>query len=241
MFAPARSSSSRWTSRRSSRRVRAAIQALLLAALVPSGSPALDNDGQAWFLGTARGTIAGDWKLYLEVQPRVGGEGLRQLILRPALGYQVTRGWSLWQGYGWTPSFGPFVGENRSFQQSLVETPRGRLPFALANRTRLEQRWIEGVSGVSLRARHMLRAAFPVESMPALAAVMYVEPFLTLNQTGGGPPAGFDQNRTFVGLSRALGAGVRLEGGYLNQFVRTPSGRPDLLRHVALVWLDFAW
>jgi len=204
-------------------------------------SAAVESDGQGWFLATARGPIARDWRLYLEAQPRIDGDGLRQLILRPALGYQVTSVWSLWQGYGWTPSLDPFTGENRIFQQSLVETPRGELPFALTNRTRLEQRWIEDASGVSLRARHMLRAVLPIDAAPAWALVAYDEPFVTLNTTTRGPAAGFDQNRAFFGLSRTLGAGMRLEFGYLNQFVETPSGTPDLLRHVALLWLDYGW
>jgi hypothetical protein len=206
-----------------------------------SASAAAENDGQGWFLVTARGPIGHDWKLYLEAQPRIDGDGMRQLILRPAVGYQLTRAWSLWQGYGWTPSFDPFKGENRLFQQSLVETPRGTLPFALTNRTRLEQRWIEGVSGVSVRVRHMLRAVYPLAAQERWALVGYDEPFVTLNDTGSGPVSGFDQNRVFLGVNHLLAAGTRVEVGYLNQVLNGRAGAADTLRHVGLLWLDYQW
>lgn len=214
---------------------------VLLALAVALPARAVEEEAQAWFLATARGPIAGNWRLYVEAQPRIDGDGLRQLILRPALGYQVARVWSLWQGYGWTPSFDPFTSEQRLFQQSLLEMPRGILPFAVTNRTRIEERWIENVSGVSVRARHMLRVTQPLDSGGRWALVAYDEPFATLNPTGGGPRSGFDQNRAFLGFSRALGSGTRIELGYLNQFLNAASPSPDIVRHVALVGLEHAW
>lgn len=218
-----------------------AVISLLLVTAASRHAAAAEQDGQAWFLTTARGPINGNWKLYLEAQPRIGGDGMRQLILRPAVGYQVTKHWSLWQGYGWTPSFDPFNDEQRIFQQSVVETPLGELPVSLTNRTRLEERWIEGVGGVSVRLRHMLRAVYPLDAAGKWALAAYDEPFVTLNDTNKGPAAGFGQNRAFFGINRALTAGVRIEVGYLNQFIDSPSGQPNVVSHNALVWLDYAW
>jgi len=214
---------------------------VLWLALARSAALALDDDGQLWLLGTARGPVYGEWKIYLEAQPRFDGTGTRQLILRPALGYQLTPQWSLWQGYGWTPSFDAFRSEHRSFQQSLIETPRGLLPVALVNRTRLEQRWIDGSDGVAWRLRHMLRAVYPLDAAGDWALAAYDEAFVALNTAGGGPLSGFDQNRGFVGVNRRLGPGLRLEMGYLNQMINVRQARPDLLRHAALLWIDYAW
>lgn len=214
---------------------------VLLLATARSVSAEVENQGQLWFLATARGPISGRWLAYLEAQPRISGSGMEQLILRPAVGYQLTKRWSLWQGYGWTPSFDPFRGENRIYQQSQVETPRGELPVHLVNRTRLEERWIEGVSGVSLRLRHMLRVVYPLDETKTWSLVAYDEPFVTLNRASGGPLPGFDRNRAFLGVGRGLGSGVNLEVGYLNQFVNTAPGNSDLLTHTALVWLDYLW
>jgi len=61
---------------------------------------------------------------------------------------------------------------------------------------------------------------------------------VTLDETSGGPRAGFDQNRGFVGLQRRLGPYFALEIGYLNQLVRA---QPEVLRHIELLWLGFIW
>lgn len=213
-----------------------------LPLLVPRAqAAALEQDGQVWFMATARGAIHGNWKLYLEAQPRIGGDGIRALLLRPALGYQITKSWSLWQGYGWTPTFDPYKNENRIFQQSLLEFPRGDLPFSVINRTRLEERWIEGANGVAVRLRHMLRVVYPLDASGRWALAGYDEPFVNLNDVTSGPAAGFAQNRAFVGINRELLPGVRLEVGYLNQYINAPTGKPNGMSHNALVWLDYLW
>jgi hypothetical protein len=42
-------------------------------------------------------------------------------------------------------------------------------------------------------------------------------------------------------VNRTLGHGLRLEIGYVNQFVNGHGGQPDVLRHIALVSLDYVW
>jgi hypothetical protein len=220
------------------RRLVAGTLPLLLVALAPLTGSALENEGQGWFVNTARGPITGKWKLYLEAQPRVGSGGMRQLLVRPAIGYQITEAWSLWQGYAWAPSFDPDRDEQRMFQQSAVETPRGELPVHLTNRTRVEERWIEKADGVSVRLRHMLRATYPLDEAERWSRAAYDELFVTLNEPSGGPRAGFDQNRGFFGVSRKLGGHVTVEAGYLNQFI---DSKPDVLRHIGVLALDYAW
>lgn len=213
-------------------------------AFALAASPAMadvENQGEVWLMATARGPITGHWRAYFELQPRMDGSGMVQLLVRPAVGYQVLPNWSIWQGYAWTPKFNPYIDENRSFQQSLVESTLADLSLDLKNRTRLEERWIEGSSGVAMRVRHLLRADYyPWADTPwSLAA--YDEVFLNLNSPSGGPQTGFDRNRLFLGIHREMGSGLALEVGYLNQFVNSAPGSPDLLTHVALVYADYRW
>lgn len=218
--------------------------ALAGALLLPSAAMALVQDGQAWFLATAHGSIGGNWKLYLEAQPRVGGgpseDGIQQLLLRPAIGYQITPTWSLWQGYAWTPSFHPDKDENRIYQQSLVETPREILPVSLVNRTRLEERWIQGASNVSFRLRHMLKAVYPLTDDGVWALVGYDELFVNLDSSKGGPSSGFNQNRVFFGVDYVVMEGVKLEVGYMNQYLHA-SGKEDGMNHNGVMQIDYAW
>ena len=69
----------------------------------------------------------------------------------------------------------------------------------------------------------------------ALAA--YDEAFVVLNDRRNGPQAGFDQNRAFLGINRALTIHVRVEVGYVNQFIDAS----DEMNHIAFTWLDYRW
>jgi len=214
---------------------------LALAVLLLGGAPArasLTHEGQGWFQGIARVSLPQRFKLWLEVQPRVDGDGMSQLVLRPAIGYQVVPSWTLYQGYGWIPSFDPFKSENRSYQESLLETPVGEL--RMINRTRFEQRFIEGVDGVSLRLRHMLRFTYPIDSARTWLAAISDELFATCNDATDGPQAGFDQNRVYFGVRRQLTPTAALEVGYLHQFLYKPSD-DDVSRNNAVVSLDVSF
>jgi hypothetical protein len=209
----------------------------LASLLCASPAAAVEQDGQVWMMASARIALEHDVKLWLEVQPRIGGDGASQLLLRPALGYQITPSWALYQGYAWTPSFEPFRSENRSYQESLLDLPLGEL--RIVNRTRFEQRFIEDVGGVSLRLRHMLRLTYPIDAAKRWLVAASDEAFATLNDASNGPRSGFDQNRAYVGIRRRITDAVALEVGYLHQFVNQAAD-DDLSRNNAFVWLDLA-
>lgn len=221
-------------------RFRAAVFALALVSFCyAQNAHALEQDGQAWILTTASGPISGNWKGYMEVQPRLGDNG-QALLIRPAVGYQLTPQWSVWQGYAWTPSFNPDKDEHRIFQQSVVETPKGVFPFSLTNRTRLEERWIEHTGKTAFRLRHMLRGMQPIGDSGKWALVAYDEVFINLNDVDNGPQGGFGQNRAFFGVNRELTPSIQAEVGYLNQFIRS-DGKEDLMNHNALLAMYYKW
>jgi len=197
-----------------------------------------------WFQLTATGPIVGDWRFFMEAQPRIGadpesGPKLRALIIRPALGYQITEAWSLWLGYAYQPNFNPFRYENRAFQQSLHTTHVG--PFKMVNRSRLEERMIEDAGQPAMRIRHQLWLAYPLPRWPAWSLVAAVEPFINLNTVSNGPIAGFDQNRLYLGVSRQIGKHLRVEIDYLNVFVLGHDGDPDVVRNGGFLLLAYNW
>jgi len=202
----------------------------------PAPATAVTSDGQVWFQVTSRVPLPHGLRLWLEVQPRFGGDGVRQLLLRPALGYAVTPAWSLYQGYGWTPRFKPFVGESRAYQESLLDLSFGDL--RVVNRTRLEERFIEGVDGVSLRVRHLLRFTHPLDGARRWFLAVSDEAFATLNDTRNGPSAGFDQNRAYAGFRLLTSEHLALEVGYLHQFVNRISD-DDLSANNAYVGFEY--
>jgi Protein of unknown function (DUF2490) len=184
---------------------------------------------------------------YTEVQPRfadLDGEGhIDQLLLRPAIGYQVTENLSLWQGYAWvgnynqkhTPPQSPFFEESRIYQQILYT--RKFDSFKIVNRTRLEERWIEHVDGTAVRFRTMLRGQYALPMAPDWALVASDEVFVHLNTVGArGPQAGFDQNRFFVGINRTFSKYFNMDVGYQNQLLnsRTIPNLANQMNHTIL-------
>ena len=188
---------------------------------------------------------------YMEVNPRFAdlddAGHIDQLILRPALGYQLTENVSIWQGYAWvgnfnqkhTPPQSPFFEENRIYQQVNYTHKFGS--FKILSRTRLEERWIEHADGTAVRFRTMLRGMYPLPMAPEWALVGYEEIFVNLNTVGSpqgkGPAAGFDQNRVFVGINRTFSKYFNMDFGYQNQLLNNRS-IPNLanqMNHVILL------
>jgi hypothetical protein len=217
------------------------LQGLTVAVAMFAAGPSrtADSDGQSWTLLAAQGHVAPKVRLFLEAQPRVAlDEGrVDRLILRGAVGCDLSRHASLWLGYGWTPLVSPdFQDEQRPFQQLLLtHRPAGG---TLINRTRLEQRLIEGAD-LSLRLRHLVRFLRPVADASPWRWIVSDEVFVNLNAPDKGPAQGFDQNRLFAGVGLQEGPTL-FEAGYLHDFIAR-RGKPDLGRHVALLAATLTW
>lgn len=199
-----------------------------------------ESDSQLWTQITFNKRFTSGVRLFAEVQPRLGENfnHWTQLVVRPAVGYQVTPKLSLWLGYGWTPSFFPeFTGENRIFQQALLEDRFHAL--SLNNRFRLEERFIEHSGGTSVRVRHQIRASHPIRSGSPWSLVGYNELFWNLDSTPRGPQAGFDQDRVYLGTAYNLSKSARVEAGYLAAFVNPPRNRPDRRLDVLMITVNY--
>jgi hypothetical protein len=229
------------------RRLTIAALAGLLALSSTWSTPAHANETDVealqWFMVNATMPIAGKWKFYMEAQPRMGTDpatrdfNLRALLIRPAAGYQITDEWSLWAGYGYTPTFDPYRYENRVFQQSLHVTNVG--PVKMVNRTRLEERMIQDAGQPAMRLRHYLWFQYPLPQAPKWSLIAAAEPFINLNTVTNGPIAGFDQNRLYLGVGRQLTDHLRVEVDYLNQFVDGHDGADDTVRNGGFLLLAF--
>jgi len=195
-----------------------------------------DVDTQQWTLFTVQKEFSPRWRGYFEVQPRFGANisNLERVLVRPAIGYRLNSKLSVWQGYGWTPLISPeFEDEHRLFQQLLYEDTLGET--ALTNRTRLEERIIEGAGGTAMRLRNMIRLSRPISKDKKWAVVGYDELFWNLNDTDRGPVSGFDQNRAFLGVSRQVNSKLRVETGYQFVLINTPRTSENRRLNVWLV------
>lgn len=222
------------------RRLVFSICAVAVCAAQASPAHADESDTQQWTLFTVQKELSSRWRSYFEVQPRFGKDltGVERLLVRPAIGYRLNNKVSVWQGYGWTPLFLPeFQDEHRLFQQLLYEDKHG--DTSITSRTRFEERFIEGAGDTAFRFRTMLRLAHPISADKKWSVVGYDELFVNLNSTPNGPESGFDQNRTFLGVSRQMNPELRIETGYLFDYVNSPRNPSNRKLNVWVV--QFAW
>jgi hypothetical protein len=177
--------------------------------------------------------------LWLDAHARRGPE-TTTAIVRPGLGYRLSPTTSLWGGYAYIGAFadgdGDDVTEHRAWQQILHQDTLGPLLFQF--RGRVEQRFRPDESP-ALRLRALARANVALWRGGPLAFASWNETFVAVGRTSWGSPAGFDQNRLFLGLALAAGQ-VRVEAGYTGISVR----RADdslLHQHAPTLWVFFAY
>lgn len=216
-------------------------RALLVLLCLPAAAAAQPTaDPQWWTLVLATIRPTPDWRVHLEVQPRLGeaAPGLDQSIARWGIGRQVTPRVSLWAGHAWIanpPGPGTWH-EQRLWQQASVALPDAA-GWTPSLRFRLEQRFAARWSGTSHRARALARVARPLDAERRWSLVAWDELFVTLDDTTLGPARGIDRNRLFGGARRQLTESAAFEAGYLWQAARPRSGRRQDV-HAAFVWLD---
>ena len=182
-----------------------------------------ENDLQSWNIITM--TKSQSYLTYsLESQLRFGDDTSRlsQAIIRPSIGYELTKQHSLWLGYGWIYTTKPFSNqsfdEHRLWQQYLFmqEYALGKISV----RTRLEERFIEGTSKTGFRLRELIKIQRPfVHTMP-FYIVGSNEIFIQVNNTiKTGNNSGFEQNRLFIGFGFYPEKKWSLELGYQSQII----------------------
>ena len=213
--------------------------ALCFLGLAPSQAAAQDT--QLWTSLFANGPVKDDGRflLWFDGHARFSDD-VSQLgvsIIRPGLGYRVNKRLSLWAGYAHViarpnrdiaPDADNVV-DNRIWQQATYSLTGGDGPFRLSGRTRLEQRFLNTGDETGYRLRQFFRLTRPFEES-RWSATAWNEVFIALNDTDFGARAGYDQNRTFVGMNYKANARVRLEGGYLFNHIRREAA-PDAFNH----------
>jgi hypothetical protein len=212
-----------------------------------------DHNFNGWYMYFGDHPLKGKWGLHLEGQWR-RYEAItkpQQLLLRPAINYDLRPDVMFTLGYGYITShrYGGYPAqfpapEHRIFQQVLLKQNVGTAGFQ--HRYRIEQRWIgvmqESAGGGAGRAawrlqnrfRYFFKGVVPLGKTQNFAA-FYDEIFL-----GFGPNIGasiFDQNRAYAAFGRQLTGNNRIEIGYLNQLVAQRDGRILEVNHT----LQVAW
>jgi hypothetical protein len=226
---------------------------MVVAGLVLASSAvsARSNNGGGWIMLYGSGSLAPTsprlenvlWWFDSQVRMREDSNGYDQTLVRPGVGLELGRGFSIWQGYLYVnedPSGSSNFDEHRSWQQLLWKGPV--VGFGVQSRTRLEQRWVDGDGEAGWRFRQFVKATRGIGSSGRFGLASYDEVFFDLNDTSAGQDKGFTQNRFFLGPYVKFGSSIGLvvELGYLNQFIRRDGGS-DSVNHLVNLNLLFSF
>jgi hypothetical protein len=219
------------------------LSAVLCCALLvwaAGGCRAQESDGQAWFRTSVTARLRGPWRLYGEVQPRLGDDYHHdtQFVSRWAVGYAVTRGWTLWLGAHFQQTLFPRARhETAGLFQLTSERRMGSAE--IAHRFRYEHRVLEGSSGFVGRIRHMVRYTQWMDHARRWGWEFWHEPLWNLTGVARGPAAGLEQWRSFFGFAYVLNSHVRFDVGYMLLYGRNPDPQRDRRLDVLFLGTSF--
>jgi hypothetical protein len=184
----------------------------VLTALHPAS--ATEDDTQQWTTIKVKHKL--DDRLTLSLASRLRFDEdvsrAKDLFLRPAVEVEVLPPFSLGLGYDYIYSYASNSStEQRIWEQASVKLDLGDL--SIANRLRIEQRFLDDADGVVVRARYRLRLVHPIGASP-WRLIGSDEVFANLNSQGAGPVSGFEQNRLFGGVGRTFWDRLWIEAGY---------------------------
>lgn len=170
------------------------------------------------------------------------------LTIRPMFGYQPYPWMSVGLGYVYyavlysDPAVRSTknVSEHRLSPQLVATHSVGTWAFRL--RTRVEARYRSrgpgspeqsaGETSWAMRFRQLAQVTFTVREDEPWLLLAWDEILVNLNTTDYVTEPGFAQNRAFAGVGYTPDRSVLLELGYLNQYARSYTDRPDTVSHV---------
>ena len=211
---------------------------IFLILAIPVSSYSQESDLGNWLLYFGNMKINNDWNWHNEVQCRnynaIGD--LEQLLIRTGIGYNLTENNNnILLGYGYVLSQNYMDGsddkvtinEHRIFQQFITRQNIGSV--AMQHRYRFEQRFIE--SDFRMRFRYFLSINIPLNNKDLIDNTVYLSAYneIFLNTSG----KIFDRDRLYGGIGYRFSKTIRLEIGYMNQFL--PNTNRDQINIVSFI------
>lgn len=208
-----------------------------------------DTNAHGWYVLNFEAPVSSRWSIVFDGQYRRNNVITRwqQNLLRPAVTYNLNKTFQLGGGYGYVRTYPygeyPFpraFGEHRLFQQLIIRNKAGRTD--LLQRIRWEERWLRALGPVPtadfwrLQQRIRLLSRVNVPAGSHWTASVWDELFL--NVAPNLAPRVFDQNRFYFVLGKPIRPNLRIEAGYMNQFVAQRNGRINENNHSVVLILS---
>jgi hypothetical protein len=211
---------------------------LVILLFVPFLGNTQDSNLENWWIYYGNKQIKSKWNWHSEVQYRNYNfiSDLEQLLLRTGFGYNLTENNNnILLGYGYILSENYIDGtdekedvhENRIYQQFITKQSFSRV--SLQHRYRFEQRFID--DDFRLRFRYFLSINIALNHKEITDKTLYLSAYneIFINTDDNI----FDRNRIYAGLGYRFSKNIRIELGYMNQFL--PDTNRDQLNMIAFI------
>lgn len=207
-----------------------------------------------WFSYVGQYKVSEKWGYHIEAQFRLDNQLQQnhQNVFRIGAVYFLKPNETLIGGFALVNTFNPaldkFSRENRSWEQYQLNKKWGNNKNTITHRFRLEQRWVQHLAinigesnsmNYQNRFRYLNRNLFHIMNLRStnekIYGIIQDEVFLTLGDNNVNSKV-VDQNRFQIGLGLNYNNNIRLELGYMNQFVTSNAGN-NVMNHVVSVSL----
>lgn len=213
----------------------------LIQFLIPAfASNDFENDLGLWTAVNIHAPITEKVQTRFQISPRWldNTTDFSKFILHGLLGYKFNEHFSFYQGYAWSMIYIPnFRREQRPYQEAIISHDIGKI--SLDHRFRFEERFLQSVEGISLRARYRLKGAYPLDKLKKWSLVLFDEIFVNLNSHFEGPQAGIDQNRIYAGINHKFNENINSDLGYQLQYIHRSGSTRERLNHFIFFYLNF--
>jgi hypothetical protein len=216
-----------------------AVMALTLLA-APGTASAFESDVQQklalWSLAFVNHEYDEHWSTSFQTEVRVKDEvtTLDEAIFKPGGYYRFNDWLELGIGYKYIYK-NDGANQNVPWQELYVTHPFQ--VFGFTHQLRLEERFVQGISGTIPRLRYLIHTTTPLSPLFYFALS---EAFrFNLVDKGTGPVSGFEQNRLYAGFGVHASKHLKVELGYLWRF-ELERDRASKSEHVIRVQLLFA-
>lgn len=204
---------------------------------------------RVWFGYIGQYKVSEKWGCHIEAQFRLDNQLQQNLqnVIRIGGIYYLSSSETLIGGYALVNTLNAlldkFYRENRLWEQYQLNKKWNNNKNIIVHRFRLEQRWVEQLStdntAYQNRFRYLNRNLFHITNLKSsneeIYAVVQDEVFLTLGNNKINSNI-IDQNRFLVGLGFYYNNNIRLELGYMNQFV-TSNSTNNMMNHTVSISL----
>jgi hypothetical protein len=209
--------------------------ALLMVSWLATPAQSAEPDLQLWFPIQLIHPLDAHWELSMQVEPRLQNDisEFSQLVYKPAVNYHFNRTFAFSAGYKYIDKY------HESNEQDIWQETHCNKKFddlVTGFQVRLEERFIDNISGVIPRLRLLQHVSHPLGESPNYLTGFGAIRF-NLDSKGEGPVSGFEQSRIYAAFGRHFGGRVQFECGYLWRYQeeRFKADRSDHAIHFQLL------